>query len=158
MCIFLLSGIMRVSEMVDRDVIRCAHSKRSSSLVFFQVFFFFFPSSQRMPWDLEWVQGCDFATHTAGLGHVRSCPCDYFSNRTQLLPVRPLLEHSWPERWPKILKQPHKTHSMSPVSVPGRKLQLKVLFIFLYPRRDIMKMILYSVIGKVSAIYRHFSK
>ena len=43
MRIFLLSGTMGAFEIVDRDFIRHAYSKRSFSLVLFHVLFFFFP-------------------------------------------------------------------------------------------------------------------
>ena len=42
MRIFLLSGTMGAFEIVDRDFIRHAYSKRSFSLVLFHVLFFFF--------------------------------------------------------------------------------------------------------------------
>lgn len=85
MCIFLLSGIMQAFEIVNRDVIRHAYSKRSFSLVLFHVFFFSFLTENAR--DLEWVQACNFVADITGLGHVLFCPWDYLSNRIQLLPA-----------------------------------------------------------------------
>ena len=46
--IFLLSGTMGAFEIVDRDFIRDAYSKRRFSLVLFHVFFFFFPFTENV--------------------------------------------------------------------------------------------------------------
>ena len=88
----VLPGGAGASGRLDRDVVRRAHSRTSSSLVFFSksflFFFFSFPYKECLDtWNES--KAVTLLLIPAGRGHVRSCPCDYLSNEIQLLPVSP---------------------------------------------------------------------
>lgn len=115
MCIFPLSGI------VDGEVIRQSHSKRSSSQVFFfpWLFFFFFTLTKDalIPGMSPRLLLCGWYNCARACSILSLWPSQ---QKNSIAPSRlTQSRHTGPERWPE--KQPRKTHSIPPGSLSSWK-------------------------------------